>query len=112
MLVSSKIPAQARPALLRRVNRERVVRDLQTAGPLSRSELARLTGLGYATVVKICDSLESGGFAESCAGQQQDGVGRPGNYLRILQRVRFANSFLANTGYSRQRISVEFLKTQ
>ncbi len=85
MLVSSKIPAQARPALLRKVNRERVVRDLQTAGPLSRSELARLTGLGYATVVKICDSLELGGFAESCAGQQQDGAGRPGNYLRMAE---------------------------
>lgn len=83
MLVSSKIPAQARPGLLRQVNRERVVRSLQSRGPLSRAEVARHTGLGYATAVKICESLEADGFAESCEGQQLTGAGRPGNYLRM-----------------------------
>lgn len=62
---------------------------MQTQGPLSRAEVARHTGLGYATAVKICESLESGGFAESCAGREQslakknNGAGRPGNYLRM-----------------------------
>ncbi len=83
MIASPQIPAQARPGLLRRVNRERVVRSLQTRGPLSRSDVAKHTGLGYATAVKICDSLEASGFAESCEGLQQDGAGRPGNYLRM-----------------------------
>lgn len=83
MIVSPKIPAQARPSLLRRVNRERVVRSLQTRGPQSRSDVAKHTGLGYATAVKICDALEASGFAESCEGLQQDGAGRPGNYLRM-----------------------------
>ena len=83
MPLSPKIPTQARPGLLRRVNRERVVRSLQTHGPMSRSDMARHTGLGYATAVKICESLEADGFAESCEGQQQNGAGRPGNYLRM-----------------------------
>ncbi|MFK5924599.1 MAG: ROK family protein [Verrucomicrobiota bacterium] len=83
MIAFPQIPAQARPGLLRRVNRERVVRSLQTRGPLSRSDVAKHTGLGYATAVKICDSLEASSFAESCSGQQQNGAGRPGNFLRM-----------------------------
>jgi DNA-binding IclR family transcriptional regulator len=50
------------PPLLRRLNFAQLVRTIRSEGPISRSELARVTGLSKPTVNSVADLLLRAGY--------------------------------------------------
>ena len=89
--MANRLPAGS-PSLLRRLNSTAVLRAIRTDGPISRTELARVTGLSKPTVNDVVESLlDTGYVAESVS----DGAGplrRPGPRARLLR-------FRSNVGY-------------
>lgn len=67
---------------LRRLNTGLVLRSLRSAGPATRTELARRTGLAKATIGTIIGELESGG-AVTEDGAIVTGRGRPGRPVTL-----------------------------
>ncbi len=76
------VPAKATHRQTRQYNRRLVLRTLYDYGPVSRAEVARLTGLAHTTVSDVVGSLRTDGMAEE--------VGRAVRGRRHLPRVRFA----------------------
>ncbi len=70
------------PALLRRINEQKVLEHLQIHGPASRARLRRSSGLTAPTVSKVVDSLIEKGLLEEIEPTETR-VGRPGKILRL-----------------------------
>ncbi|MGH8987648.1 MAG: ROK family protein [Acidimicrobiales bacterium] len=75
----------ARQGSLRRHNLGLVLRELVAAGPCTRAELARRTGLTKATISGFVETLASAGFVEDAPdGPRSKGApGRPASPLRL-----------------------------
>lgn len=71
-----------RPSQVGKLNERQVLRLLQTAGPLSRAEVARRSGLSAPTVSKAVASLRAAGFLEEAAAPGP-ARGRPAPVLRL-----------------------------
>jgi predicted NBD/HSP70 family sugar kinase len=71
-----------RPAVVGKLNERRVLRLLQTRGPLSRAEVARESGLSAPTVSKAVASLLRSGLLEE-ADAPELARGRPAPKLRL-----------------------------
>jgi predicted NBD/HSP70 family sugar kinase len=69
------------PALLSRINERQVVRTIQAHGPLSRAEVARLSGITPPTVSKAVEALLEANFLEE--DSPQFAPGRPAKKLRL-----------------------------
>ena len=52
------------PALLRRINEQKLLEHLQIYGPSSRARLKRVSGLTAPTVSKVVDALVERGLLE------------------------------------------------
>ena len=98
-----------RPNLVRRVNVGAVVRRLQVAGPRSRAQLARETGISFPTVTKVCDYLEELQLVEPC-GEQREGLGRPSRLLRMASTS--AQVVAVSIGPERLRVATAGLDGQ
>jgi predicted NBD/HSP70 family sugar kinase len=75
--------------LIKDINRARVVREVRDNGPISRSEIARKTGLVLSTITKLCDELVSENLLFEFGEGKSTGGRRPVNLM-------FNNSY----GYS------------
>lgn len=63
------------------INRTAILDALQNHGPLSRTQLREITGLGSATVQRLCAGLLDEGFIAQ-EGVQSPSVGRPSHLFR------------------------------
>src|SRR5207249_18444 len=72
------------PRVLRRLNSALVLRAIRSAGPVSRAQLARDTGLSKPTVAEVVELLLRAGYVRE---SQPDGAGprRPGPRARLLR---------------------------
>jgi N-acetylglucosamine repressor len=77
-----RMNAKARPSLLRQLNARGVLAALQQHGPLSRAEIARLTGISGPTVTRTVSALIAANLLEE-GDLQQPALGRPGKVLRL-----------------------------
>jgi predicted NBD/HSP70 family sugar kinase len=59
--VRETIDRNGSPALMRRINAARVLREIRTSGPVSRAELTRITGLSAPTVTNVVKYLLDSG---------------------------------------------------
>jgi predicted NBD/HSP70 family sugar kinase len=80
----TKSKARLGPALLRRINEQRVLEQLHIHGPASRARLRRITGLTAPTISKVVDGLLGNRLLEELE-PTEPGVGRPGKLLRLAQ---------------------------
>ena len=72
--------ARIEPSLLGKMSERRVLRVLQSGGPLSRAEVARLTGLSAPAVSRAAASLlRSRLLEESDEARQTGGLTQPGH---------------------------------
>jgi N-acetylglucosamine repressor len=74
--------ARIEPSLLGRMSERTVLRLLRTAGPLSRAEVARRTGLSAPAVSRAVASLLRSGLLEESPAQRHTG-GRPAPVLHL-----------------------------
>lgn len=72
------------PALLRRFNSAVVLRAIRTHGPISRTEVAKLSGLSKPTVRDIVQPLLRQGIVRELALDEASGPLRPGPRPRLL----------------------------
>lgn len=73
---------KAQPPLLRRLNEREVLSVLQRRGPLSRAEIARLTGISAPTITRTVGELLEADLLEE--GDSRAGaLGRPGKIVRL-----------------------------
>ncbi|MFD7441245.1 ROK family protein [Streptomyces sp. NPDC059909] len=86
-------------AAVRRVNLVRVLREVRTAGPLSRATVARHTGLTRATVSSLVSELIERRLLRETDYQQDGTVGRPGRRLEIDGRGVAALGLEVNSRY-------------
>jgi predicted NBD/HSP70 family sugar kinase len=74
-------------ASLRELNRRQVLRTLGEAGPVSRAEVARRTGLSRSTVSSLVAELQTAGLVVEAEGAQReapsDQGGRPGVLIAL-----------------------------
>ncbi|MDR1634325.1 MAG: ROK family transcriptional regulator [Bifidobacteriaceae bacterium] len=75
--------AKAHPGHSRAHNRALVLSSLFHAGPLSRAELARSTGLTRVTISDLVAELAGEGFIEDRGARAEARVGKPGNLIDI-----------------------------
>jgi predicted NBD/HSP70 family sugar kinase len=59
--VRETIDRNGSPALMRRINAARLLREIRTSGPVSRAELTRITGLSAPTVTNVVKYLLDSG---------------------------------------------------
>jgi predicted NBD/HSP70 family sugar kinase len=80
----TKLLTAGSPRVLRRLNAAAVLRAIRADGPISRAELARVTGLSKPTVNAAVETLlEAGYLTERLAGAEP-GRRRPGPRARLL----------------------------
>ena len=68
--------------LMRAINRNLILNLIQSAGPLSRTDIARQSGLGNATVSEITGELVASGLIEEVGEGESTGGRRP-QFLRL-----------------------------
>lgn len=79
---------KAQPPLLRRMNEREVLTVLQRKGPLSRAEIARLTGISAPTITRTVGELLEADLLEE--GDSRHGaLGRPGKIVRLASSKVF-----------------------
>ena len=71
-----------RPPLLRQTNAELLLRLLRQAGPCSKADLVRASGLSAPTVTNVVEYLKSTGLVEAI-GEGESTGGRPPDILRF-----------------------------
>lgn len=87
------------PVLLGKLNERQIARALLQQGPLSRADLARLTGLTAPTISKAVDSLLASGYLE-----EQDpaaAFGRPAKRLALAAREAQVLGLVIDAGQCR-----------
>lgn len=72
-------------AVMKRANRNKVVQALWNNSPISRTGLAKITGLNKATITGIISSLEEEGMI-TVGGSLKGGVGRAQNLLMFNEQ--------------------------
>jgi predicted NBD/HSP70 family sugar kinase len=78
----------ARPALIRAINEQLLLEHIRTAGPYSRAELARVSGLSKPTVSLALANLERAGLVRH-AGQRTGVPGRSALLYEIRPEAGF-----------------------
>lgn len=78
----------ARPALIRAINEQLMLEHIRTAGPYSRAELARVSGLSKPTVSLALANLERAGLVR-LAGQRTGVPGRSALLYEIRPEAGF-----------------------
>lgn len=73
------------PSLLRQMNERRILSALQTAGPASRADLCRRTGISGPTVTRVIATLLEARLVEEIDEPRQRAVGRPGKTVRLAR---------------------------
>ena len=85
------------PALLRRINEQKLLEHLQIYGPSSRARLKRVSGLTAPTVSKVVDALVERGLLEEIE-PTEIAVGRPGKLLRLAHSSAVVLGVLLDAG--------------
>jgi predicted NBD/HSP70 family sugar kinase len=85
--VKARAPRTATTRHVTEINRTAILDVLRERGPLSRRDIQQHTGLGSATVERLCSALIEEGVIE-VAGQVRSSVGRPSSLLRFASSVR------------------------
>src|SRR3954451_11863964 len=100
------------PEDLRAVNRGRIVDALRRHGAVSRSELARLTGLSRSTVISLAGELQAHGLVveRRQVAAERRGRGRPGVRLRLDASAGVALGL--DAGSHRLRVAVADLSSE
>lgn len=78
------------PAVLRRVNRVRILNKLFFNGAQSRAQLARETGLDPKTMTNLCLELHGENYILATPAPQVQGRGRPGELLQLNPDAAFS----------------------
>ena len=81
--MTHRMPAGS-PRLLRRINSAAVLRAIRAGAPISRSELARATGLSKPTVNGAVEFLLQSGYLTERVAAVDDRTRRPGPRARLL----------------------------
>ncbi len=81
--MTHRMPAGS-PRLLRRINSAAVLRAVRAGAPISRSELARATGLSKPTVNGAVELLLQSGYLTERVAAVDDRTRRPGPRARLL----------------------------
>lgn len=71
-----------KPALMKRINRNLIIKLIIKQGEISRSQLAKMTGLALPSVMRIVDSLVEEGLVEETRKGDSTG-GRKPNLIRL-----------------------------
>lgn len=82
-----RAPRTATTRHVTQINRTAILDVLREHGPLSRRDIQERTGLGSATVERLCSALMEEGAVE-VAGQMRSSVGRPSSLLRFASSAR------------------------
>jgi predicted NBD/HSP70 family sugar kinase len=100
------------PEDLRAVNRARIVDALRRHGAVSRSDLARLTGLSRSTVISLAGELQAHGLVveQGQSAGERRGRGRPGVRLRLDPSAGVALGL--DAGPHRVRVAVADLSSE
>ncbi|HZP15142.1 MAG TPA: ROK family transcriptional regulator, partial [Nocardioides sp.] len=85
--MKARAPRTATTRHVTEINRTAILDVLRERGPLSRRDIQQHTGLGSATVERLCSALIEEGVIE-VAGQVRSSVGRPSSLLRFASSVR------------------------
>ncbi|MEU3338633.1 ROK family protein [Streptomyces sp. NPDC002144] len=80
-------PRTATTRHVTQINRTAILDVLREHGPLSRRDIQQRTGLGSATIERLCAALMEEGAVEA-AGQVRQSVGRPSTLLRFASSAR------------------------
>lgn len=81
---SIQVAPGSSPSLLRQINSAAVLRAIRDAGPVSRPQLATLTGLSRPTVNDVVEALLEAGYVNENLAGPHDGARRPGPRARLL----------------------------
>ena len=76
----------ARGSLLRRLNEREILAAIQAAGPLSRADITRHTGISGPTVTRTVAALLRARLLEE-GDLQRPALGRPGTVLRLASKT-------------------------
>ncbi|QEL17177.1 ROK family transcriptional regulator [Limnoglobus roseus] len=80
--MSDEVTSNLRPQLLGRMTQRAVVEALKSKGPMSRADIARLTGISPTTVSSAVTQVVRTGLIEE-TDAEISGPGRPGKILRL-----------------------------
>lgn len=80
--MSDEVTSNLRPQLLGRMTQRAVVEALKAKGPMSRADIARLTGISPTTVSSAVVQVVRAGLIEE-TDAEITGPGRPGKILRL-----------------------------
>ena len=80
--------ARRRPADARRQNRSLLLRALFRAGPMSRADLARSSGLTPTTVSTVIGELVDAGMIEEAGRAPTGSVGKPATLVSVVADAR------------------------
>lgn len=80
--MSDEVTSNLRPQLLGRMTQRAVVEALKSKGPMSRADIARLTGISPTTVSSAVTQVVRTGLIEE-TDAEITGPGRPGKILRL-----------------------------
>jgi glucokinase-like ROK family protein len=90
----------AGPELIRAINKQRVLRLIRSAGPISRADAAEQTGLTRPTISAVVSELLEEGWVEEMGTGESSG-GRPPILLRFNPRARFVIGAELSAGHVR-----------
>lgn len=90
----------AGPELIRAINKQRVLRLIRAAGPISRADAAEQTGLTRPTISAVVSELLEEGWVEEMGTGESSG-GRPPILLRFNPRARFVIGAELSAGHVR-----------
>jgi glucokinase-like ROK family protein len=90
----------AGPELIRAINKQRVLRLIRTAGPMSRADAAEQTGLTRPTISAVVAELLEEGWVEEMGTGESSG-GRPPILLRFNPRARYVIGAELSAGHVR-----------
>ena len=83
--MKQRAPRTATTRHVTEINRTAILDVLREHGPLSRRDIQQRTGLGSATIERLCSALIEEGAVEP-AGQVRSSVGRPSTLLRFMDQ--------------------------
>lgn len=94
----------AGPELIRAINKQRVLRLIRSAGPISRADAAEQTGLTRPTISAVVSELIEEGWVEEMGTGESSG-GRPPILLRFNPRARYVVGAELSAGHVRAVLS-------
>ncbi|MDF2628746.1 MAG: transcriptional repressor [Symbiobacteriaceae bacterium] len=94
----------AGPELIRAINKQRVLRLIRSAGPISRADAAEQTGLTRPTISAVVSELLEEGWVEEMGTGESSG-GRPPILLRFNPRARYVVGAELSAGHVRAVLS-------